>query len=153
MEFNATFFVSIISFVLFVFIMNKIFYAPVSRIILERENMLKQNFDEADEVNSTANSILKNRDEKLNKAEANSREIIAQKIDEYNNISKREIAEANIKAKEEIQIRKTILEEENHKAENELKNKEKALAQLISSKVLGFDVAFEENFVKEGSNE
>ena len=48
MEFNATFIVSIISFVVFVLIMNKIFYVPITKIVEEREKKLKENYDDAD---------------------------------------------------------------------------------------------------------
>ena len=152
MEFNATFIVSIISFVLFVFVMNKVFYAPISNIIVERENMLKRNLDEAQELDNNTNELLENRNKKLNEAELNSREIIAKKIEEFNNLSKKAINEANQKAKAEIQAQKDILLEENRNAELELKSKEKELAQIISSKVLGFDVNFddENTIAKEG---
>ena len=36
MEFNATFFVTAISFIVFTFIMNKIFYTPLTKVIDER---------------------------------------------------------------------------------------------------------------------
>lgn len=155
MEFNATFIVSIISFVLFVLVMNKVFYAPISNIIIERENMLKQNFDEAQELDNSTNTLLKDRDKRLNEAELNSREIIAKKIEEFNNLSKKAINEANQKAKDEIQEQKDILLEENRNAELELKSKEKELAQVISSKILGFDVNFDDEnaIAKEGTYE
>lgn len=155
MEFNATFIVSIISFVLFVLVMNKVFYAPISNIIIERENVLKQNFDEAQELDNSTNTLLKDRDKRLNEAELNSREIIAKKIEEFNNLSKKAINEANQKAKDEIQEQKDILLEENRNAELELKSKEKELAQVISSKILGFDVNFDDEnaIAKEGTYE
>lgn len=42
MEFNATFIITTISFILFTFIMNKIFYAPLGKIIDERQNTLTE---------------------------------------------------------------------------------------------------------------
>ena len=44
MEFDATFLISIISFIRFVFIMNNIFYVPVMKIIQDRQNFVEDNF-------------------------------------------------------------------------------------------------------------
>ena len=43
MEFNGTFLASIVSFIVFVFLMNKVLYAPMGKIVKERKgNKLKQ---------------------------------------------------------------------------------------------------------------
>ena len=52
MEFNATFLVSAISFILFVFIMNAILYKPVIKIMEEREAFLKSNSEKLQRKNS-----------------------------------------------------------------------------------------------------
>ena len=51
MEFDATFLISIISFIIFVFIMNAIFYKPVMRIMEERNKVVEDNFNKAEEIN------------------------------------------------------------------------------------------------------
>ena len=43
MEFNATFLATIISFIVFVFLMNKILYAPILNIMEERKNFINDN--------------------------------------------------------------------------------------------------------------
>lgn len=40
MEFNATFLISAISFILFTLIMNKIFYKPLERVMDERQKFI-----------------------------------------------------------------------------------------------------------------
>ena len=47
MEFDATFIIAVISFIVFVFVMNKIFYAPVLRIMQERQNFVDDNYTKA----------------------------------------------------------------------------------------------------------
>lgn len=42
MEFNATFFVTAISFIVFTFIMTKFFYAPLTKVIDEREDFINK---------------------------------------------------------------------------------------------------------------
>ena len=47
MEFNATFLATIVSFIVFVILMNKILYAPILNIIEERENLVETNYRSA----------------------------------------------------------------------------------------------------------
>ena len=49
MEINATILVSAISFIVFIFIMNKILYKPVLEIMEKRQNYNDANKKEADE--------------------------------------------------------------------------------------------------------
>ena len=51
-EFNATFIVSMISFVIFIFIMNMIFYKPILNIIKKREDYINNNYDTAKNFSS-----------------------------------------------------------------------------------------------------
>lgn len=140
MEFNATFIVSIISFILFVIVMNKIFYAPITKIVEEREKKLKNNYDDADWYNQAAEGILKVRNEKLLRTDEKSRSIIADKIETYNNQSKKVTTEAAQKSVEEIKARKEALNIEKQQAESVLNAKTKELAQMISSKIMGISV-------------
>ena len=48
MEINATILVSAISFIVFIFIMNKILYKPVLEIIEKRQNYIYANKNESD---------------------------------------------------------------------------------------------------------
>ena len=57
MEFDATFLIALLSFLLFIFIMNKIFYAPVLKIMQERQSFVEQNYDSA----KTTNNEIKNK--------------------------------------------------------------------------------------------
>ena len=44
LEFNATFFIAMISFVVFMIIMNAILYKPHERIVTERKNLIDKNY-------------------------------------------------------------------------------------------------------------
>lgn len=140
MEFNATFIVSIISFLMFVWIMNTIFYAPISKIVFEREEKLKKNYDDAEQLNSEANSILKYRDEKLSQTDSEARHIISDKIEDYNSRSKNALTQSSQQAAEEIKKRRNELKQVQSDAENELSLKTQYLAELITAKVMGIDV-------------
>ena len=84
MEFNATFLVSVISFLVFVFIMNKIFYAPLTRIVDERNELLDANYSDAKKFDDDAEGILRDRDNRLADTDAKSRKIISDKIENEN---------------------------------------------------------------------
>ena len=47
MEFNGTFLATIITFIVFVFLMNKILYAPVLNIMEERRRVIDGNYQTA----------------------------------------------------------------------------------------------------------
>ena len=55
MEFNGTFLVTIISFVLFVFVMNKILYEPINNIVAQRREFVDENLRTADINHKKAN--------------------------------------------------------------------------------------------------
>ena len=59
MEFNATFLATIISFLVFVFLMNKILYEPMGRIVAERKTFIDENdYEMADETITKTKRIV-----------------------------------------------------------------------------------------------
>ena len=49
MEFNGTFLASAISFIVFVYCMNKLLYAPVQKIVQERHEFINTNYSDAEQ--------------------------------------------------------------------------------------------------------
>ena len=140
MEFNATFLVSVISFIVFTFVMNKIFYNPLGRVISERQKFLDETRNDALFSNNKAEAILKDRDDKLSKSVADAKRLVADKVNEANENSRTLTGKAKQKSMEEITSAKLSLHDEANQSKEELKNKVKDLAEVISSKVLGIDV-------------
>ncbi len=58
MEFNATFIVSAISFIVFTIIMNAIFYKPIQKIVTERQKFIDENYEEAKKHKANSEKIL-----------------------------------------------------------------------------------------------
>ena len=143
MEFNATFIVSLVSFVLFVLVMNKIFYAPITKIILEREKLISDNYDEANTMNDEAENLLTQRKEKIAEAEEDARKTIAQSIQKYNEQGKVETTEARKVSMENLKDKKIALRQEYLVAKSELNNSINSFANSISEKVMGFDLTVE----------
>ena len=139
MEFNATFLVSMFSFIVFVFLMNKIFYAPVTDIINEREKLMNSNYDDTQEMSGKANALIKEREDKLSEAETSARKTIAEQIQESNARSKETIREAAEKSSLVISDKKSELKQEYSEAQTVLNSQIESLAEAVVSKVLGID--------------
>ena len=135
MEFNATFLVSVISFIIFVFIMNTIFYKPVGKIISDRENLISDTLNEAQKNREICKKLIEERDKKLVDATIQSKEYLNQKIEKANLKSKEEIALAKQTSFEKIEKEKTNIETDKQNAEKELESHINNLADEIIKKV------------------
>lgn len=143
MEFNATFLVSAISFIMFTIIMNIIFYKPIEKIMDERQKYINDAKNDAFNSNSKADTIMKDRESRLNQSISDSKKLVAEKINKANENSKVLTGQAKQKSQEEIASAKSNLQNEANLATNELRSKVKDLAEVISSKVMGFDTKIE----------
>lgn len=137
MEFNATFLVSAISFILFVFLMNKIFYAPLEKIIYEREKLVDDTLNEAKKSREMATGLLEERERKLNKAFDDSKKIINDGVLKANKTSKELTSNAKNDSINEINIQKEKLDAQSGKIREELESSSKEIAEQIISKILG----------------
>ena len=135
MEFNATFLVSVISFIIFVFIMNTIFYKPVGKIISDRENLISDTLNEAQKNREISKKLIEERDKKLVDASIQSKEYLSQEIEKANLKSKEEIALAKQTSFEKIEKEKTNIETDKQNAEKELESHINNLADEIIKKV------------------
>ena len=136
MEFNATFLISAISFILFTLIMNKIFYKPLERVMDERQKFIDDTKSDAEKSNLKAQ-------ERFTKSATDSKKLVADKINEANENSKIITSNAKQKSQEEIASAKSALKNEAQQTTEELKLKVKDLAEVISSKILGMNTNIE----------
>ncbi len=143
MEFNATFLVSAISFIIFTVVMNKIFYKPLERVMDERQKFIDDAKSDALNSNNQAEVILKIKEDRLNKSASDSKKIVADKLEAANKNSRILTDNAKQKTQDEISSVKSTLQNEAHQTSEELKLKVKDLAEVISSKVLGMDTHIE----------
>ena len=144
MEFNATFLVSAISFILFTFIMNKIFYKPLEKVMTERELFINDTLNSAKYSNDKADAILKDRDDKLNKSLSDSKKIISEKLNETNKNASVILADAKNEYRQNMDEAKENLAKDENELNEALKPQIKQLAGAISSKLLGFETEVED---------
>ena len=137
-EFNATLIVAILSFVVFMFIMNAIFYRPILNIIRKREDYIDTNYKDAKDITKKAQEITDEYNEKLSNAKDEARHNVASRIDEIQKEEFAKVQQAKENSKLEIQSGKETIEA----ATFELKEKVNtevvaAIAQDITAKILG----------------
>ena len=140
MEFNATFLVSIISFILFTLIMNKIFYKPIEKIVNERQNFLDETFSSAKKSSEEADKISRDRDEKLQASLVNSKNIIAKGTLEANNTASQLTMQAKQNSKDKIVSMKNEIQKESEQLDKSLAPQIESLANDIVSKIMGVEV-------------
>ena len=76
MEFNATFLIAGISFIIFTFLMNLILYKPLENIVKEREELINGNYDNANSSKEKAKSLLDIVAQKLAKSKNEAKSVL-----------------------------------------------------------------------------
>ncbi len=135
MEFNATFLVSVISFIVFVFIMNTIFYKPLEKIITEREKLVADTLNDAKNTKEKSEKLIQEREEKLTKAAVESKEHVAKSLEKANKKAKEQLNNAKTDSFKKIAEEKLNIEKERENATKILDSHIQDLANEIVKKV------------------
>lgn len=138
MEFNGTFLATIITFILFVFIMNKILYVPILGIMEKRENFIDSNYKTAEENDTKSAGLLAEKETKLAEARENAREKYADAVNNYKAQKADIVTEAQNKANAELETSRAELGHLSDEVKNGLKNSMNDLANDIVEKVIGY---------------
>ena len=138
MEFNATFLVSIISFLVFMFLMNKILYAPMEKIIAERQSFIDSNFNNADENYQKADDLNHQRDEKLLGAKNDAHLKYNTSVSGFKNRKADIVHQAQNEAGSELAQAYEKLDGISNDTKEGLKGKMSDLANDIVEKLLGY---------------
>ena len=93
MEFNATFLFSLVSFLVFMWIMNIILYKPIADIVAQRKKYLDDNTEITNKNIEEAKSINAQRDEKLEDARIKSREEVSLEVAKIKEQKERKVSE------------------------------------------------------------
>lgn len=137
MEFNGTFIVAFVSFVIFTFVMNLILYKPINDIVLKRKKLVDANYEEAEKNTLKKEEILHERDEKLLKATDEAKKIVANRTLEVNNQKDEITSKAGKEAQKNIDAYNLYYKNATSEAKEFLKTEVISLAQAISNKFLG----------------
>lgn len=138
MEFNGTFLASIISFLVFVYLMNKILYEPMAKIVEARKIFIDDNYSSADNNYQRADELTTQHDEKISdvRIEAKNKHNIS--VNEYKAQKSDIIQKAQEENDRELDNMRQELTNLSNETKEGLKGKMTDLANSIVEKVLGY---------------
>lgn len=141
LEFNGTLVYLVVSFLVFMFLMNRIFYSPMTKIRNQRQDYLDEQKSIVSNNSAEIENLTSEHLKKITEARISATEIVA-KANDTANANRSEIisskkSEVNVKFEEN----KTQIELEKEKAGEQLRNEVVTLAQAISSSILKEDVS------------
>ncbi|HPW69491.1 MAG TPA: F0F1 ATP synthase subunit B [Deltaproteobacteria bacterium] len=140
-ELNWTFFVQIFNFLLLIFILNKILYKPILKVLDEREARIAGGQEKAKELLDESQSILKSYNEKLYGAKIDAMTVKnssrKQAVDEANEI----IENARRNAETIVLDVQKEMAEEIARVKSELEPEIGVMAGTIAQQILGRKVA------------
>lgn len=143
MEINATILVSAISFIVFIFIMNKILYKPVLEIMEKRQNYIDANKNEADEHHKKAQQLLVDKDARVAEAQRTSRDIAASKADAIKEEKSKVLNDTKDSVTSYFSEQKQNLAHQKDEAAANMKYDVADLANRLTTKLMGEGIAFE----------
>lgn len=138
MEFNGTFFITILSFVVFVFLMNKILYEPVLKIVAQRRAFIDDNLQVAEENHKKVGEISAQKDEQLKDARNEARVKYSEAVSEYKLRKDDIVQQAQKEAEEEFNKAYEELVNLSNQAKEGLKVRMTDLANDVVEKVIGY---------------
>ena len=141
-EFNATFLVAMLSFVVFIMIMNAIFYRPILNIMRKRDEYINSNYEEAKELSEQAEKLDVKKSETIQQTQNECRTEIKNVVENAQGLASKNVQDARTEVKNEIQLKKDSLVRESEALEGVLKSSVVTdLASSITSKFMSKDLA------------
>ncbi len=137
MEFDATFIIAAISFIVFVFIMNAILYKPVLKIMQARQSYVEENFNNAKTADSETEKQTVYRNSELEKSRNQAQNMVAEKSGELKSEHSKKISEYKEESYSNIEKERNSLKQSALDAKEILKDRVVDIAKDISSKILG----------------
>ena len=135
-EFNATLIIAMVSFVVFMFIMNAILYRPILNIMRKREDYINSNYETSKKLENTAEEFEQTHAQKIKETQDKCRNEFKERINEVQSVTTSEIRNARENSKIEIQNRKDVLYNKENSMKKELEDTVvKDLASEITSKI------------------
>lgn len=138
LEFNATFIVAIISFAVFIVIMNAIFYRPILEIIKKRDDYINSNYFDTEKNESKTKYQKTNYSNSLTETQQKCIKDYINAKEQTHNFALENLKKARIEAKAEITSNKQSLIAQEKQLMNTLEeNSIDDIAMSITSKIMG----------------
>ncbi len=140
LEINATAIVAMISFIIFMCLMNVILYKPMREIVERRKNFIESNDNEIAANKEKTEELIGQRDKEIDEARVRSRNIIADITTQAKQESAATVAEAAKQTNEYLKNTFSELDGNVNQIKHEIKSEVVGLAQDILSKVSGENI-------------
>lgn len=126
----------LIATVILFFILNKLLYKPISKMLNERKSNIQKNIDGANALKEEAEKLKKEYELKIAEAKKEGQEIIEASRKRGDEVKENIIAEAKEEANNILEKAKREIEQEKEKALHDIKVKSGEMALLIASKII-----------------
>jgi F-type H+-transporting ATPase subunit b len=136
-ELNATVLVFIISFLIFMVLLNEIMLKPVGKVLEARANKIKSDLDAAKLAHADAEKSLKHYEEHLHQVREEAQSVINKSVDSANKIRSEKFSKIKADGQTKLESAKQVIASEREKLMQELVGQETALVEEIATKLLG----------------
>lgn len=140
MQIDGTFIFVVISFVIFLFIINAILYRPFSRAIEERDEFFDKNSKTQQESKEKAQALLDEKENLLKKTRSEAGEFVKKASEDAKNQGEIEISKIKRETSKKIEENKNTLQNEAQSAKQEIKSEISNIVKQITSKILNEDI-------------
>ncbi len=144
LEFNATFFVAMLSFIIFMMIMNSILYKPLARIQKERAEIIEKENIATKLTEEKTENLKQQQQANIEKSRIIAKDNFNKKVSEYKEKKETILSTARDLAKKDLAIANAELEGDEREAKLLLKAQLNDLASAVASKVLGYETKVED---------
>ena len=150
--------ISLLNLLLLFLILKRFLYAPVKSVVKDRQEMLKRQFDEAENAVSKAKINEEYWNGKIKNAQQEANSIIKNAMDNANQDSKEIISDAKKKARDIVTQAEINAKIERKKAENSIKKEIADASTILAEKIISREInEYEQknlidNFIKEMEN-
>jgi F-type H+-transporting ATPase subunit b len=135
-NFNLTIAIQMVSFLVFVFLMNRIFFRPIVRAIEARQAYLLTQQQKASESLKETESLQRDYEARLRKAREEAQAIVAQATAEADSQRREALAQASAQAAAVIEAARGEIALERDNALQSLRGEVAAIAGTITAKVM-----------------
>lgn len=150
--------ISLLNLLLLFLILKRFLYAPVKSVVKDRQEMLKRQFDEAENAVSKAKINEEYWNGKIKNAQQEANSIIKNAMDNANQNSEEIISDAKKKARDIVTQAEINAKIERKKAENSIKKEIADASTILAEKIISREINEDEqknlidNFIKEMEN-
>jgi F-type H+-transporting ATPase subunit b len=136
-DFDATLPLMAVQFLLLTFVLNAVFYKPLTKALDEREQYIRNNETDARERLSKAEQLVKEYEKQIAEARRESQNILEQAQADARKIAAQKIAEAQQQVQAEREKAAQEIQQQKEAAMQSLEQEVDALSRQILEKLLG----------------